>query len=85
MDPAAAPFAGQVAQWGAVGVLVAFQFAIIWALWRSLQGIRAAWDTARDSREREDRADRKDQTAADMALAQALNALRDVIMGRAAK
>lgn len=34
MDPNAAPFIGQVAQWGAVGVLVAFLAFTSLTLWR---------------------------------------------------
>lgn len=85
MDPAAAPFAGQVAQWGAVGVLVALLATISLLLWRTVQADRKEAKDDAKAREIEARLDRKEQTAADMALAQALNALRDVIMGRAAK
>ena len=42
MEPTVAPFAGQVAQWGAVGVLVALLAFMSLTLWRTLQAERAA-------------------------------------------
>lgn len=72
---------------------------VTWAdLWRNVPGVAfglmMTWlylqeRAYRNEREKEDRAEarteRKEQSAADLALAQALNALRDVIMGRAGK
>lgn len=44
MDPNAAPFIGQVAQWGAVGVLVAVLATIAWVLWGALKDAQTRYD-----------------------------------------
>jgi hypothetical protein len=68
MDPAAAPFASTVAQWGAVGVLVAVLAFAAWQFWKEVRELRAKlMDIVTE------------QIKADRDAAAAFNALRDVV------
>ena len=68
MDPAAAPFSNQVAQWGAVGVLVAVLGLICWQQWKELAALRLKLMEIVT-----------EQIKADRDAASAFNALRDVV------